>query len=829
MIFSTILHTVGTEQKQSMNKSTYSSLLPVFVMYQLPLVAQDIIEMMGLDPVADMIGVYPTLIGMVIVVIGIAAGMIGGKKLVQKARSASKKAESAVRLRDEIEEESSDAEIIEKVNEEDNDLLTEATRRLEQRGDDITGENLTAVLDEIAKEESEDENDGPVGLLDEEGDRGPVARMSVAPERVEEKSDHVVLHSSSGEKVWIRSMIISSYPDRVGYGWLDKFFTAGLESNGADARISYHIWPRDPETMIKQLNKKATRLTTSIRRKQKEGDIDTMEEAQKRDKINRLREQLSKGSTEIFDFALYIQVIAQSEESLIDGTEEVKQQMGKVNARATPLYDRQLDVFKSGAPIGQDRVRKTQIMDLQSLGTTFPFIEPTRVQPTGVLTGFHVTTNSPVVIDRFEMSGHNALVSGKIGSGKSYLTKLMMWRRLMMDPDTELLVIDPVGGFSDMVDALGGQIIRVDSNTIINPLEIKEAKEIEGDVEEDPYDMKIRSVMGMLRTHFSGERSLSKGEEGVLRRGIKYAYLSKGITKDPRTHSRESPTMQDVIEILGYIAEGKQPNEFLDVSDDVTAGFVDMVDEEETVSESRKKNVEREASYAHQVLLGLEEFQHGGQRDMFNGHTNVDLENRVVQFDLSNVVDPNNAGLFMHVMLDYLFQRTKSFQGQSLITIDEAHYMLGEEGPLNILNTFARHSRHYESGMTLISQTVDEFMEGKAKEIYDQCDIRILMRHEDIGQEAMDALGLEPPERDYVLGAQAGNTAGFSECLLNTTKFGKMRLRVYSNQFEHHVVDGGADNVWTLLYEREEVPWDAIPDDKKPVVRRELEMKGKQV
>lgn len=148
--------------------------------------------------------------------------------------------------------------------------------------------------------------------------------------------------------------------------------------------------------------------------------------------------------------------------------------------------------------------------------------------------------------------------------------------------------------------------------------------------------------------------------------------------------------------------------------------------------------------------------------------------------------------------------------------------MFGSEAATEVLNTFVRHSRHYQSGVTLISQTVDEFMEGKAKEIYDQCDIRILMRHEDIGPEAMDALGLEEPERDFVLGAQAGNTSDHSECLLMTTDNGKRRMRVYSNTFEHHVVDAGANNIWTVLYQQGTVGWETIPNSKKGLVKREM-------
>lgn len=787
-----------------------------------PTVVQ-ILEQTGLDVLADQIGVVPTLIlgGAVMITAIILIG--GGKAWIDRARQETR-SQIAGRLKQEIDTEEDDSEVIQKANEEDNEVLTEATQRLERRGENITGENLTEILNEIQSEQANNE-DSPTGLLDEPGDRAPTAKMSVAPDDIDEYEDHIVVNPNTENTFYARTLIISSYPDRVSYGWLDKLFTSGLDTSGADVRTTYHIWPRDPETMMSTLNQRATRLTSTIRRKQRDGKINTMEDEKQREKVNRLRDQLSQGSTKIFDFALYIQVIGDSKEAIDTGSEEAKQILAQSNARVSPFIDRQLDAFQSGLPVGEDRIRQTQIMDLKSLGTTLPFIEPTRVQSSGVLFGFHQTTSSPVIIDRFEMSGHNALVSGKIGSGKSYLSKLVMWRRLMMDPETELMIIDPVGGFGDMVNALDGQVITIDKDTIINPLEITKPEQTVGSMDEDPYDMKIRSVMGMLETHFSGNRSLSKGEEGVLRRAIRYAYLEKGITKDPRTHSNQSPTMQDVLDILGHISDKKPASEFLDVDTELE-NYVGVVGDDGGRSQSSRKNQDREAGYAHEVRLGLEEFSQGGQRSNLNGQTSIDMDARVVQFNLENVVDGgDSAGLIMHIMLDYLFQRTKSTTTRSLVTIDEAHYMLGSKGATNVLNTFIRHSRHYSSGVTLISQTVDEFMQGKAKEIYDQCDIRVLMRHEDIGQEAMEALDLGTPERNFVLGAQAGNTADYSEALVMTSNNGNRRIRVFSNEMEHHVVEGGSDDVWSLLYDEGTVSWEMIPDQKQPVVRRECDVK----
>ena len=263
------------------------------------LAVNGMLDLIGLGSIADQYGTYPTLIGAVSVFAVIAIGFIGGKSWLSRAKEASQK-QITGEVRDKIDEDEDGTGLSEEISDKNDDVLNEATERLEREGKEITGANISEVLEEIEKEQEDNDNESPTGLLYEEGDRSPVARMSVAPTSVEENEDYLKIRNHDGEEFMVRTMIVSSYPDRVSYGWLDKLFTSGLDADGADVRTTYHIWPRDPDTMMSKLNQQATRLTASIRQKQKEGKINTMEEEQKRGKVNQLRDRLSKGATKIF-------------------------------------------------------------------------------------------------------------------------------------------------------------------------------------------------------------------------------------------------------------------------------------------------------------------------------------------------------------------------------------------------------------------------------------------------------------------------------------------------------------------------------------------------
>lgn len=700
------------------------------------------------------------------------------------------------------------------IDEDDDEYVREAIERIESRDDTPTGDTLRDEIENV-KDDAEGDDEAQAQLIQDADEREIADTLAVAPEQLEEERSYLKRNGK-----YVRNMIIASYPGRVQYGWLDRLFTSNV-----NVRVSYHINPRDPSMMRNLLGIRAARITSKLNQKKEKGRLNTKEEESQLRHINRLREGLTEGSLSVFDFGIYLEIIADSEEELENSTGKVSQVLQQSNARVVPLYDRQKDAQTSVAPLAKDRVGSTQVMDTGSLGTTFPFIEPSVVHEEGVLFGFHRITNTPVVVDRFDgpgLSGNNMLISGTIGSGKSYFAKLETWRRLMMDPEVEVLIIDPVGGetgFTDLVQALDGQRITVDGENMLNPLDISRDESEEQRV--DAYEQKVESVLGMCKASFRGD--LDKQEEGILQRAIRFAYLKKGITQDSSTHDKEPPTMQTVLDILKEMSNGKSPRDFMEVKPEYE-GYISAIemqtsDVDENAAGDRnefvQRNREQEASYAQNVWLGLEDFQEGGQNAYLNGQTNVEIGARVVQFDISAAVDKNSAPLLMHVVLDWLFQRTKQSDSRNQVVIDEAHYMLQQEQALDMLELFARHSRHYDSGLTLISQTVSEFLlNEQTRAIYGQCHIRALMRHEDLGEDEAEALSLTPQERQFVLQAKAGKNAGYSECLMHVGEIGKMRLSVISNEFEHTVIDDEFDP-WAYMYEADMTSWWDIPEEKQ--------------
>src|SRR5207302_9286370 len=94
-----------------------------------------------------------------------------------------------------------------------------------------------------------------------------------------------------------------------------------------------------------------------------------------------------------------------------------------------------------------------------ALAATFPFTGNDLSENRGLLYGLNPATRSPVVLDRFALENHNAVVFATSGAGKSYLVKVELMRACLSGIRAQ--VIDPEGEYAAIVEELGGSVVAV--------------------------------------------------------------------------------------------------------------------------------------------------------------------------------------------------------------------------------------------------------------------------------------------------------------------------------------------------------------------------------
>jgi hypothetical protein len=369
------------------------------------------------------------------------------------------------------------------------------------------------------------------------------------------------------------------------------------------------------------------------------------------------------------------------------------------------------------------------------------------------------------------------MVIGKLGAGKSFSTKLHLIRRAMYDPDTLIVMLDPLAGFAGVNDILGGERVTVGGTRGFNPLDLKSVPVdiLEQAPDLDPWAEQISWVMTFFETFFSEVADSRLGSRTqTLRRAVQEAYARQGITRDPETHVRESPTVTDVIEVLESMLE-----------EPVAFGYPTS-DEQAQVRED-----------ARSLLIDLRpSFRSDGDLAHLAKPTEFDLTSNVIYLDLHQEEGTRGRGqtsLMMQVLFKAVYERAKTTDKRVVFVIDEAHYLMGDATSLAFLETAVRHSRHYDLSIQFISQTGGEFaLTPEARTIASLCSITLIHRVAEEAGKLADWFDLSEREVNWVRTAKAGNEEdGYSEALLGIDEEGWFPLRIRASPFESAVIDAG--------------------------------------
>ncbi|MDX1744846.1 MAG: transfer complex protein, partial [Halobacteriales archaeon] len=249
-----------------------------------------------------------------------------------------------------------------------------------------------------------------------------------------------------------------------------------------------------------------------------------------------------------------------------------------------------------------------------------------------------------------------------------------------------------------------------------------------------------------------------------------------GITRDPATHDRESPTIADVIGVLEDM--GERPERF----GYPTAG------EQVGVRED-----------ARSLLKDLRpSFRDGGDLANLARPTEFDLDANVIYLDLhqeEGARGRSETSLMMQVLFNAVYERAKQTDKRVVFAIDEAHYLMSDATSLGFLETAVRHSRHYDLSLQFITQTGGEFsLTPEARTIADLCSMTIIHRVTEQAAKLAEWFGLSEREVNWVRTAKAGNDEdGYSEALLGIDGEGWFPLRVRASPYEAEVIESGGN------------------------------------
>lgn len=494
-------------------------------------------------------------------------------------------------------------------------------------------------------------------------------RDFIAPSSLEYQSTHFQIGTR-----YARTYYVYGYPRQLTTGWMSS-----LVNLDEIMDLSIFIYPVESQVVLENLRKKVSQLEAGLMIDAEKGRVrDPGKQAAIQD-AEEMRDKLQVGEERFFRFGLYFTIYGSSMDELEFVAHKIESILGQQLVYSKPATAQQEQGFNSTLPQFTDQLQIRRNMNTGAVSTTFPFTSADLSQESGILYGINMHNSGLVIFDRFSLENSNSVVFAKSGAGKSFAVKLECLRSMMFG--TEVFIIDPENEYQRLSEAVGGAYVRLSLNspTRINPFDLPKA------VDTEEADNALRSNLitlhGLLRLMMGGAQAqmanqgqgavmpaLSPVEEADLDAALIETYAKAGITNDPLTHTAKPPTINDLYDTLLHMG-GTGP----------------------------------------QLAQRLRKYTSGTFAGIFSQQSNIDINNPLVVFNIRDLEDELRP-VAMYIVLNYIWNKTKTDQKRRLLVIDEAWQLMKYEDSASFLFSLAKRARKYNLGLTTISQDVEDFM-----------------------------------------------------------------------------------------------------------------------
>lgn len=499
----------------------------------------------------------------------------------------------------------------------------------------------------------------------------------------------------------------------------DTLLNSLLDVEGSQI-VSIHAKALDQNAALKAVKRKLSDLDKAKIDEQKRAvrsgfDMDILppdlvtfgKEAQK------LLEDLQNHDEKMFMVTILVVHMAPSRQKLENLVYSADGIINTQNCDLIRLDYQQEQGFVSALPIGINQVEIQRGLTTSGTAIFLPFCACEVFQKGGVYYGLNATTGRMILADRKRLKCPNGVVLGTPGSGKSFSCKREA-ADVYLHTDDDLLFLDPEHEYLSLCQQLSGQIIRLapDSGDYINPLDV----DLSVDTGENPLLMKADFIMSFCELILSASHGgLKPIEKSVIDRCIPKIY--REYLKRPKPE--HMPVLGDLYQCL------KQQGE----------------------------------SQAQELATALELYV-SGSLSYLNHRTNVNINNRVVCYDIS-ALGQNLKKPGMLTVQNNIWQRTtvNRYAGKTTrIFLDEFHLLLKEPQTAAYTAEIYKRFRKWNGIPTALTQNVKDLLDSpEIENILENSDF-ILMLNQAASDRNILAkrLGISPQELTHITNSGAG-------------------------------------------------------------------------
>lgn len=459
-----------------------------------------------------------------------------------------------------------------------------------------------------------------------------------------------------------RVITLKTLPEVTFAGQLSQFLRMPFHY---DLTVSFEV-PTQADEMAKLQQKRRMAHSLAVTSGNKASDLESETKLSSTEEL--IRELLSTGQR---IYAAQMTIVLKAPASN-DGQKILNRRVREVLSRFRSLQGAEgleesvgaWKIFKGnmiGAPVKLERAKKFKTNNLVDF---LPVYGP-RLGDDDPVVLFRNRLNGLVSFNPFDskLTNYNALVTGSSGAGKSFLNNCILAQELARG--LRVFIIDIGGSYKKLTESLGGQYLEMDLSDQyrINPFDISNPSL-------EPSNQKLKSLLAVIESMIAEDEraKLSKLDRVLLEKAIIELYTEKR-----KTHS--VPVMSDLLDKLSKSKESSM----VDIS---------------------------------KIL-----FMWTGNRPygkLLDGAGSLRSDAPICTFDLKGLSNyPDLQSVMILILTDFILGQVEQDKiNKKRIILDEAWQLLKSNAAAGFMEYCARTLRKTGSGITFITQGVEEIVES---------------------------------------------------------------------------------------------------------------------
>ena len=527
----------------------------------------------------------------------------------------------------------------------------------------------------------------------------------ICPDAVEKNADYIRLCDK-----YCRVIFLKDYAS-----YIKDSMVSELTDLSRNLMLSIDVIPIPTDEAVREVERRLLGVETNIanwqRRQNKNNNFSAVIpydlELQRKEAKEFLEDLTTRDQRMMFAVITMVHM-ADTKEQLDADTEAIVSTARKHMCQMAALKYQQLDGLNTVLPIGARRINTFRTLTTESLAVFMPFKVQEIMDHGGIYFGENTISHNLIMCNKANLLNQSAFLLGVPGSGKSFSAKEIIIF-LILNTEDDLLICDPEGEYAQLIRAMGnlGSVIHVSAGgrDRLNPMYM-----VDGYGDNNPIVVKSQFIMSLLEQ--IDKKTVGAQQKSIIDRCIQLVYQEAEET-------------------------GTVP----------------------TLTTLREKLLEQIEPEAKEIALALELFT-TGSLDIFGKQSNVDLDKRIVAFDIHDLGEQlKSAGLL--IITDTILNRvTLNWKKgkRTHIFIDEFHVVYENEYSAAFFSSAWRQFRKRNAYPTAITQNVDFVLDSlQARTMLSNSEFIVMLNQAESDREKLAALlNISREQMSYITNADAG-------------------------------------------------------------------------